>query len=692
LDIKTVIINYAISNSLCTVFVALFWYQNRTRFAGFDFWLAGFTMQITGIALLVFRRVAPDLIPNEFFSSSAFDTLIILLHQMVFIIGTFGLFLMVNKRLVTDLEHDVMGRKKIEQELRLSEEKFFKAFHASPDAILISRVSDGGLVEVNEGFCRLTGYSLQEALSSSPDSLNIWENEHDRETISADLQKSRSIRDHEYNFRTKYGGVLRCLYSGEIIELGGETHVLSVIRDITEAVQKEASMRQVQSQVIEQQRILAIFEERDRMARDLHDGIGQTLGYVHLQAQAARELLTKNEKESAMQLLERLAEVTQEANGDVRGYILGLKSDTVTPRQDFLTALLQYCQHLRQTYEFQVALFLPEDLPAILATTAVETQLIYIIREALSNAQRHSGVSQASVTLTLDESNIYFVIQDMGSGIIVEYTGPERRKVEHFGLEMMKERAEQVGGFLRITTAPGTGMKISGQLPRKLSSEDLPSARILLVDDHPLFLDGLRNLLTVRGMQVVGTASDGFEALETARKLKPDIIAMDIQMPRCNGLEATRLIKAEMPEVKIVMLTTSADEENLFEALRNGASGYLLKAMGIDEFLELLSGSIRGESVFSPGLANKTLEVFAHHKTGKHPADLKDSTDAAVELTERQLDVLRLVAQGLIYKEIGSRLFLTERTVKYHIGEILGRLHLKTRREAIDYAKGKGLV
>ncbi len=567
MDMKAVIINYAISNSLCTVFVVLFWYQNRSRFAGLDFWLAGFTMQITGIALLVFRSIAPDFISNEFFRSSSFDTLIILLHQTLFIVGTFGLFLMVNQRLVADLERDVMERK-----------------------------------------------------------------------------------------------------------------------------QKETSLHQVQAQIIGQQRVLATFEERERMARDLHDGIGQTLGYVNVQAQAVCDLLTKNEKESAMQLLERLVEVTQEAHSDVRGYILGLKSDTITLRQDFLTALVQYCEHLRQTYEFQVALLIPEDLPTVLATTAVETQLIYIIREALSNAQRHSDVSHASVTITFDDANVHFIVQDMGIGFVTEYAGPERRKVAHFGLEMMRERAEQVGGSLQIETAPGVGMKISGWLPRKLPSEDLLSARILLVDDHPLFLDGLRNLLTVCGMQVIGTANDGFEALEAARRMKPDIIAMDIQMPRCNGLEATRLIKAEMPNVKIVMLTTSVDEENLFEALQNGASGYLLKSMSIDEFSELLSGLIRGESVFSAGLANKTLEVFSRHAAGRQLVDLKESTDSVMELTERQLDVLRLVSQGLMYKEIGSRLFLTERTVKYHIGEILGRLHLKTRREAIDYARDKGLV
>ena len=119
----------------------------------------------------------------------------------------------------------------------------------------------------------------------------------------------------------------------------------------------------------------------------------------------------------------------------------------------------------------------------------------------------------------------------------------------------------------------------------------------------------------------------------------------------------------------------------------------MLKSMGIDEFLDLLSGLTRGESIFSPGLAARTLEAFTTHKTDKETGTAKKAMAyPMMDLTERQLDVLRFVSQGLTYKEIGSRLFLTERTVKYHIGEILGRLHLKTRREAIKYAKDKGLV
>jgi DNA-binding NarL/FixJ family response regulator len=214
--------------------------------------------------------------------------------------------------------------------------------------------------------------------------------------------------------------------------------------------------------------------------------------------------------------------------------------------------------------------------------------------------------------------------------------------------------------------------------------------RTLLVDDHPLFLDGLKNLLTLRGIEVVGTARDGMEALEKARTLLPEIILMDIQMPNLDGLSATRLIKAELPAVKIVMLTMSAEDGDLFEAIKNGACGYLLKTEDTDEFFSLFLGLMRGETPLSPGLANRVLEEFA-----RQAMENKSTKALGAErevLSARQLQVLTLVAQGLTYKEVGAKLCLAERTIKYHIGEIIERLHLENRSQAIQYARGMRLV
>lgn len=209
--------------------------------------------------------------------------------------------------------------------------------------------------------------------------------------------------------------------------------------------------------------------------------------------------------------------------------------------------------------------------------------------------------------------------------------------------------------------------------------------KILLVDDHPLFLDGLKTLLTVRGFDVVGTARDGLEAAEKARSLEPDVILMDIEMPRLNGLGATRRIKAERPEVKIVMLTMSASHEDLFEAIKSGAFGYLLKADETDKFLDLLWGLMRGEAPLSPVLAGQVLGEFA--RQGNARGSAAPAAGKAEPLTPRQTEVLTLVAQGLTYKEVAAKLFLTEPTIKYHMGEIIERLHLENRRQVIEYAR-----
>lgn len=212
--------------------------------------------------------------------------------------------------------------------------------------------------------------------------------------------------------------------------------------------------------------------------------------------------------------------------------------------------------------------------------------------------------------------------------------------------------------------------------------------RLVLVDDHPLFLDGLHSLLASHGIDVVGTARDGAEALEAARTLRPDVILMDIQMPRVDGLAALRLIKAELPEIKVVMLTVSAEDQQLFDAIKWGASGYLLKAQRTADFFTLLDGVQRGEVALSPGLAGRILQEFRERSTAARGTGARNGDS----LSAREVQVLTLVAQGLTYKEVGAKLFLSERTIKYHMGEIIARLHVDNRAEAIEYARRAGMV
>jgi len=211
--------------------------------------------------------------------------------------------------------------------------------------------------------------------------------------------------------------------------------------------------------------------------------------------------------------------------------------------------------------------------------------------------------------------------------------------------------------------------------------------RVLLVDDHPLFVDGLRNLLTAHGIDVVGTARDGMEAVDKALSLRPEVILMDIRMPRLNGLDATRLIKSKLPEVKIVMLTMSADDEDLFEAIKSGACGYLLKSQDTEQFFSLLRDLARGEAPLSPGLATRVLQEF-----GRQYEVIEKMGKERRLLSAREIEVLTLVARGLTYKEIGAKLSLTERTIKYHMGEILVRMHAENRAQVVEFARKEGWI
>ncbi|MGB4978193.1 MAG: response regulator, partial [Anaerolineae bacterium] len=262
--------------------------------------------------------------------------------------------------------------------------------------------------------------------------------------------------------------------------------------------------------------------------------------------------------------------------------------------------------------------------------------------------------------------------------------GPSTADAGHFGLAGMAERAAALGGDLQIRSRPGEGTAIEISFPvgREGIGElagPLKDLRVLLVDDQPIFLEGLHNLLTAYGLHVVGMAHDGLEAQALARSARPDVIVMDIHMPVCDGIEATRRIKQAMPETEIVMLSVSAEDETLFEALKAGASGYLLKSMRAAEFFLLISGLAEGIPPLAPELAAKVL------------AEFQGRLQTEATLSDEQSRILRRVAQGRTYLQIGLELSLSERTVKRYMKEIMDVLHVGSRAEAEAYARQRGL-
>jgi two-component system, NarL family, nitrate/nitrite response regulator NarL len=217
-----------------------------------------------------------------------------------------------------------------------------------------------------------------------------------------------------------------------------------------------------------------------------------------------------------------------------------------------------------------------------------------------------------------------------------------------------------------------------------------PRLRVLLVDDQPLFRRALGSLIGAQlDMTVAGEAEDGRDAAEKVRALRPDIVVMDVEMPRANGVEGVRLIRAAGFDTKIVMLTVSEEDDDLFESIKAGANGYLLKNVRPEELFEDLRGVMRGEAPIAPAIAHKLLEAL--RDGGPRPRQVTSAEVAeGTALTPREAEILGLVANGLSNKEIAARLTITEGTVKNHVHNALEKLHLSNRVQAAAFAVRQG--
>jgi DNA-binding NarL/FixJ family response regulator len=352
----------------------------------------------------------------------------------------------------------------------------------------------------------------------------------------------------------------------------------------------------------------------------------------------------------------------------------------------FFPALRQYVLQFAACRGIQVSLSLPESVRQDSLSPLARVQLLRIVRQALESACYDSGAGSIQIVFVQLPMHIQVLIADDGEVVDPAETGAEDSRLAR--LQSLSEYAEAAGGQLEVRSGRGQGTHIILSLPMPSDTPARPLAgmRTLLVDDHPLVREAILHLLMEHGMAVVGVAQDGQDGIEQARRLRPELVLMDVHMPRLSGVAATQQIKAEMPDTRVVMLSVSAEDSDLLEATRAGASGYLLKSLKVDEFWTQLRRLAQGEAPMAPGLTARLLAGMAKQDRRTDPAAL------APDLSLRQTQILQMVAQGMTYKEIGAKLHVSVHTVKYHMEQTISRLNMNSRAEVLAYARRIGLI
>jgi DNA-binding NarL/FixJ family response regulator len=366
--------------------------------------------------------------------------------------------------------------------------------------------------------------------------------------------------------------------------------------------------------------------------------------------------------------------------------ILGLRSP-IPPETGLVGAIEAYAERFAEASKLAVAVRASDVARGLELAMEVEAQVFRIVQEALTNVRKHASARRIEISVAVEGDRLVVIIADDGRGFEAASSGVGAWP--HYGLEAMRERAGAIGGSIEWTAGTDAGAVVRLAVPAvpavAPSARPWGSADADRAGRRPCAVfDDLSSSLLGRGHEVVGLAADGTEAVDLVERIRPELVLMDVRMPGMNGLEATRLIAQDRPEIAIVMLTVSENEDDLFAAIKAGARGYLLKNLEAAQLRSMIEAVGRGEVAITPATAARIMSELARPAVATDPGPDR--------LTDREIEVLELVTAGLRNKEIGARLGISENTAKFHLRNILEKLHAESRTELAARAVREGLV
>ncbi|GGH30174.1 helix-turn-helix transcriptional regulator [Paenibacillus segetis] len=425
----------------------------------------------------------------------------------------------------------------------------------------------------------------------------------------------------------------------------------------------------VLEQYISQVERMTLLEERNRISKDLHDTLGHSFTSIIMGLETLRSDVNTSEGE---QKVSSLLKLTRSNLDEIRRYLhhVGSNGDTLTVIQSLQKLVDEFRTFSKVEIRFRT--FGEE----YLVPNQAKMTLYRCLQESLTNAVRHGQASEIVINLHYEEKQIRLEVQDNGLGTEDLQAG--------FGVTAMKERASNLQGQVYIYSKPGEGTVVTCNLPRLVELQE-GQIRLLLVDDQPYIRDSLRIILErEQDFEIVGMAEDGARALELCGQNRPHVVLMDLNMSGMDGAEATKRIKQQWPDVRVLILTTFQETERAVEALRYGADGYLLKSTEPQELFETIRLVHRGVKMIAPDITNVLIDNYEVHAISEAPTE----KDNEYGLTPRELEILECLSKGLRYKSIAAKLYLSDGTVRNYASTIYAKLGVRNREEAIQKAFG----